>query len=117
VNEISLPNLPFDIKIATDSIDIQSKANIDYIKIQSILKVSRHKIDVKMLLDNIQQIEKDVPRTTLFNNKDNKEFLNSLRLLLITFAAFHQNLSSSNGTTTNNLGYTQGFESFVSATF
>ncbi len=107
-----MPAIPFDIQIPMNSADNQAKTNIDYTRIQSILKISRHIVDMKMLLDDIQQIEKDIPRTTLFNdNRDDMDFSERLKSILITFAAFHQNLSSSTTShkVKNNLGYTQGF--------
>jgi hypothetical protein len=124
VNQISVPNLSFDtiIEQPQDLKENNLKANIDYIKIQSILKISRHKIDFKMLLDDIRLINKDVPRTTVFNvdNENgteefvdddiNDQFHRDLHDILITFAAFHQNVNNtgSQGNKKDNLGYTQG---------
>jgi hypothetical protein len=88
-------------------------ANIDYIKLQSIIKISRIKVNNTKLIDDIKQIEKDLERTGAFieldesdNKSDNIEkarLKDSLKNILITFSAFNQIMDDS-----TDLGYTQG---------
>ncbi len=83
--------------------------NIDSIKLQQILLLSRVSIDNQKLLEDIKQIDKDVERTgylieVLRSNEPHifEKLSNILRNILITFAAFNQSADQSN------LGYTQG---------
>ena len=115
--------LPFSISINLDenyykSYQINSEAhqvNVNYIKIQLVLQISKLKISTKKLTEDMKQIDKDIERTSYLTEieKGNMDELareriaNSLRNILITFAAFNQNLS---GQETNSLGYTQGYK-------
>ena len=115
--------LPFSISINLDenyykSYQINSEAhqvNVDYIKIQLVLQISKLKISTKKLTEDMKQIDKDIERTSYLTEieKGNMDELareriaNSLRNILITFAAFNQNLS---GQETNSRGYTQGYK-------
>ena len=102
----------------------EERVNLDYIKIQTILRVSRLPISNSKLMEDIKQIEKDIERTGyVFDELDKNPDLNpesrtrivdALRSVLITFAAFHQNVDepkTPKGVTVGpsfNLGYTQG---------
>ncbi len=124
---ITVPLLPFNININLDdnlykpseikpSHDNQ-QVNVDYIKIQLVLKISKHKISTQKLIDDIRQIDKDITRTSYLSEIEKDKSLDhlvrnrikdSLRNILITFAAFNQNLNQ-NGQESNSLGYTQGY--------
>jgi hypothetical protein len=115
-DSIVLPALPFNIDLSYLKNDSNSLVNIDSIKIQTILKISRLKLNLQMLLSNIKQIDKDVPRTGYlieFDDKsDKKEDLNrlslSLKNILVTFSAFHQVTGEERNIKNYDLGYTQG---------
>lgn len=94
--------------------------NIDYIKLQTILKISRLNVSKSCLVEDIKQIDKDIDRTGYLNELENdkkcndeqrESIKNALRNILITFAAFNQTLTETNkdlSVTEVSLGYTQG---------
>lgn len=97
-----------------------SSANIEYIKFQSIVKVSRANISRTNLSEDMKLIDKDLDRTGYLHEVADDESLNdqekssirtALRNLLVTFAAFNQSVVEVYGEKENsvsNLGYTQG---------
>ncbi|RNA41958.1 TBC1 domain family member 15-like [Brachionus plicatilis] len=101
----------------------EEKQDIDlgYLKIQSLLNVSRRRINNTKLMNDIKQIDKDLERTTYLIEIEEKDLAdktkikNSLRNILITFSAFNQSSSdemSNNGCF--DLGYTQGMNEIAS---
>jgi hypothetical protein len=92
--------------------------NINSIKLQTILKISRVKIFNKELLEDVKLIHKDIERTGYLmelgeNREVNKEQIDkiseSLSNILITFAAFNQSIDEKISDDERfNLGYTQG---------
>ena len=129
---VDIPLLPFNININLEeniykecqmnkNVDNQ-QVNVDYIKIQLVLQISKHKINLKELIEDIKLIDKDIERTSylkelekhsVLDNKSRKRIANSLRNILITFAAFNQNLNQT-GQENNSLGYTQGYLEILS---
>ncbi len=119
-----VPSLPFTIDIdlkdnvyKTDSNSMKSsdnnhKAEIDYCKIQLILKIARFNVSNSELIQDIKQIDKDIERTgyilEIIDEMTQVRMSHALRNILITFATFNQNLKSSNA-----LGYTQGYLNLV----
>ena len=111
--------------------DGSQSVNVDYIKIQTILRVSRLPISNSKLAEDIKQIEKDIERTGyVFDDLDKDPSLSpesrsriveALRNVLITFAAFHQNVEDPDApkatpsSPTYNLGYTQGYLTILQA--
>lgn len=97
-----------------------SSANIEYMKFQSIVKVSRANISCTNLNEDMKLIDKDLDRTGYLHEVADDESLNdqekssirtALRNLLVTFAAFNQSVVEVYGEKENsvsNLGYTQG---------
>jgi hypothetical protein len=93
--------------------------NVDYIKIQTIVKVSRIDISNKELIEDIRLIDKDVDRTgylmeinkeNKLNEKDSDKVRESLRNILITFAAYNQRIDEGKF----ELGYAQGMNELAS---
>ena len=90
--------------------------NAEYIKIQLILKLSRIELSNSELMDDIRLIGKDIDRTGFLIelNKDSSfkndiriaKLAESLRNILITFAAFNQHIETIGQK--NSLGYAQG---------
>jgi hypothetical protein len=124
---VNIPLLPFNISIKLDDnvykqcqinkSDDNQPVNVEYIKIQLILQISKHKISLKKLNEDIKLIDKDIERTSylkelenhnIFDEKSRERIKDSLRNVLITFAAFNQNLNQT-GQENNSLGYTQGY--------
>ena len=105
--------------------DGSENVNLDYIKIHTILRVSRLSISNSKLAEDIKQIEKDIERTGyVFDDLDKdpslspgsrSRIVDALRNVLITFAAFNQNVDdpktpkTATASPTFNLGYTQGY--------
>lgn len=100
-----------------------SGENIDYIKLQTILKISRMNVSKTGLIEDVKQIDKDIDRTGYImeisqdeslNDREKSSITSAIRNILITFAAFNQNIDEvekEQTTNTNNstsLGYTQG---------
>ena len=129
---VNIPLLPFNINInlgenvykecQMDKNDDNQQVNVDYIKIQLVLQISKHKINLKKLDEDIKLIDKDIERTSYlkelekqsaFDDKSRKQIADSLRNVLITFAAFNQNLNQT-GHENNSLGYTQGYLEILS---
>ena len=128
---INIPPIPFNMQIdmnqdrirnlrseeSSESITEQGNSiNVDYIKIQTILKVSWFDIANKELIEDIRLIDKDVERTGYLielnddktvNKQDIERVRESLRNILITFAAFNQKIEVK-GTRKFDLGYAQG---------
>ncbi len=116
-----VPSLPFNVEIdlkeniyrkeAVHQLN-EDQANLDYIKIQLIVKLSRVSILQSKLLEDVKQIDKDIERTTYLSdiNEENKKIISKpLRNILITFAAFNQNINGyDTENSKNSLGYTQG---------
>jgi hypothetical protein len=114
------------------STEAATNINIDYIKLQTIVQISRKKIETSSLMSDIRGVDKDIDRTSylialsdadeklasndpakpLQEEKTNK-IRNALRNILITFGAFNQHINNklSNDATDQqyNLGYTQGY--------
>lgn len=90
----------------------QQDIDLDYLKIQNILNVSKKQINNTKMINDIKQIDKDLDRTSFFIEMEEKiqpKVKNSLRNILITFSAFNQ--SSSDEMINKkilDLGYTQG---------
>ena len=114
-----MPSLPFNVEInLKENIyrkeetkqSNENQVNLDYIKIQLIVTLSRVSISNSKLLEDIKQIDKDVERTACLSDMDDKNtMLNPLRNILITFAAFNQNVNGCDAKNPkNSLGYTQG---------
>lgn len=116
-----MPSLPFNIEINLKENIFRKKGikqlhedqeNLDYIKIQLIVKLSRVSICFSKLQDDIKQIDKDIERTTCLSGtseEDKTNMLKSLRNILVTFAAFNQNINGHDAENPkNDLGYTQG---------
>lgn len=112
--------MPFNININLDEnlykqveiINETHQINVDYIKIQLVLQISKCKISTRKLIEDIRQIDKDIERTNFLNEleeyhsaADHARIVKALRNILITFATFNQNLDEN-----NSLGYTQGFD-------
>ena len=102
-----------------------NETNVDSMKIQLILKLSRRQINASKLIDDIKLIDKDLERTGYIIQLDSDKSVSdavkmrlkeTLRNILITFAAYNQNVSSrkQDDQSTNSLGYTQGMNEFVS---
>lgn len=86
--------------------------NVDSVKIQTILKISRINVNESRLKEDIKQIDKDLQRTKylaelLDDPKKKESHTNALRNLLITFAAFNQTMTFDNKEI--DLGYSQGY--------
>ena len=89
---------------------------MDYLKIQLILKLSRIELSNSELMDDIRLIDKDIDRTGLIIELEKnislgkdvriKKLAESLRNILITFAAFNQHIERVGQK--NSLGYAQG---------
>ncbi len=115
-DSIVLPTLPFNVDLSHLKNDNNSLVNIDYIKIQTVLKISRLKLNLNMLISDIKQIDKDVPRTgyliEIDEDSDKKHDIDrlstSLKNILVTFSAFHQATNDENRVNSLDLGYTQG---------
>jgi len=127
-DQITVPNLPFNVDINLDDnvydnektskneYEQQQQAiNLDYVKIQLILKLSRASILNSKLISDIRQIDKDINRTAYLTDMPEstkkKRLVTSLKNILVTFSCFNQNIDSLDGTNEckkNNLGYTQG---------
>jgi hypothetical protein len=123
--------LPFDIHIELEANktkpnlkfendDPSVTINVDYVKLQTILHLSRINIANSKLLEDIKQIDKDIERTSYLtelsahvNESELKRITSSLRNILITFAAFNQNLEEFKSDKQFNLGYTQGMNDIV----
>jgi hypothetical protein len=93
--------------------------NVDYIKIQTIVKVSRVAISNKELIEDIRLIDKDVDRTGYLMEiskekrlaeKDLSKVRESLRNILITFSAYNQRIDEGKF----ELGYAQGMNELAS---
>lgn len=119
-----IPNLNFNIDLSYLKNNTNSSVNIDYIKIQTILKISRKTLNIKKLMSDIKQIEKDIPRTgyliEIDEDESQKHELDRLSLnlkdMLITFSAFNQDfnddtnsINTQHSHNTYDLGYTQGY--------
>ena len=122
-----IPPLPFTIEIKADTNKNEyciedPNVNVDYVKIQTILQISRTHISNAKLINDMRLIEKDLERTGFLIDMDNDERYqdptvlaeahtkasNTLRNILITFAAFNQNIDDFSSSNKLNLGYTQG---------
>lgn len=123
---MSIPPMPFDIQIKADTNKNEyciedPNVNVDYVKIQTILHISRIHITNSKLLNDIKLIEKDLERTGYLISLDKSEnnespkseeytkAWNTLRNILITFCAFNQNIEDFSSLNKINLGYTQGY--------
>jgi hypothetical protein len=93
--------------------------NVDYIKIQTIVKVSRVAISTKELIDDIRLIDKDVERTgylqeirkeAALSDREINRLSDSLRSILITFSAYNQKIDNGK----SDLGYAQGMNELAS---
>jgi len=121
-----IPPMPFDIQIKADTNKNEyciedPNVNVDYVKIQTILHISRINISNSKLLNDIKLIEKDLERTGYLISLDKSEnndspkseeyskAWNTLRNILITFCAFNQNIEDFSSMNKINLGYTQGY--------
>ena len=132
VDSVVIPILPFNIEIKADTNKNEyciedPNVNVNYIKIQTILHISRINISNSKLLNDIRQIEKDLERTgylidldednsdhdaTVYS-KEHMKASNSLRNILVTFCAFNQSIDDFNTINKINLGYTQGYKTFL----
>ena len=135
-NEIKIPSLPFNINFdlkndyyrqRESKYNEEDIININSIKIQTILKLSHKEINNNKFLDDVRQIDKDINRTGyLFELDDDKSITkidkenikNALRNILISFAAFNQQIINPNDNKNDknssfNLGYTQGYLSII----
>lgn len=95
-------------------------SNIDYIKLQSILKVSRINVSQASLIGDVKQIDKDLDRTGYLieleadkslSDSERRSIRTALRNVLVTFAAFNQSVvevDQEQENKSSNLGYTQG---------
>jgi hypothetical protein len=106
---------------ATDAtVSSEHEINMDYVKLQTILKISRLAISKTSLHEDIKQIEKDLERTSYLKEltmattpgeEDESSRLmahsNALKNILITFAAFNQTINVEGKD--YDLGYSQGY--------
>uniref|UniRef100_UPI00358E9B44 TBC1 domain family member 15-like isoform X2 n=1 Tax=Myxine glutinosa TaxID=7769 RepID=UPI00358E9B44 len=86
--------------------DVALVQQLVFLKIQATVGADRQNIDIEQLLKAIRIIDKDIPRTRRdlqYYQKDGVTNLILLRNILITFAAFHQDV-----------GYAQGMNDLLS---
>ncbi|CAF0750248.1 unnamed protein product [Brachionus calyciflorus] len=135
-DQIPTPSIDFNVKIEinqdfykekqnqsdSDFIEESQDLNFDYLKIQTLLNISSKNIINSKLVSDIRQIDKDIERTSYFNELSNyetedkiKKLMDSLKNLLITFSAFNQYSSKEMGLAGKcDLGYTQGMNEIAS---
>lgn len=108
-----IPSLPFNTVINIKCDD--NSVDVNCMKIQSILKISRLEIQIEDFKNDLRQIDKDIPRTgyLIELEKDNSieisKLSQSLRDILIVFSAFNQKTADN-----HLLGYTQGMNELAS---
>lgn len=123
-DDVFVPQIPFGLNIDMnqdlirpdeptssefEASDLET-ISVEYIKLQTIVKVSRSRVSNQKLMEDIRQIDKDVERTCLLidmrqnNQPDLDRMSESLRNMLITFAAFNQKIDDK-----FDLGYAQGY--------